>query len=175
MENLENKYYEWIVSKSYFDSYSHEFKSKTIEVKLLNLALYINDGGDLNYAINSYKSDRSEYTLSSLRNTLLYYIEYIRTGETTSILTLILEKYLSDYQLISLLSAELKKRLSFEFEHDENYSFMKKIYKVDVGGYVIEKYINDDKLSKKEQLSLIFKGDLPTDFDLGDFNENLPD
>jgi len=108
MENLRNKYYEWIVSKSYFDSYSHEFKSKTTEDKLRNLALYLNDGGDLHFAINSYKSDRSENTLSSLTNTILFYIEYIRTGETNDKLSMLLEKYLSEYQLISLLAAELK-------------------------------------------------------------------
>ncbi|GEM_PF-1655225 len=175
MENLRNKYYEWIVSKSYFDSYSHEFKSKTTEDKLRNLALYLNDGGDLHFAINSYKSDRSENTLSSLTNTILFYIEYIRTGETNDKLSMLLEKYLSEYQLISLLAAELKARLVLEFESSDDYSVIKKIYKIDIGGYVIEKYLNQDQLTKKEQLISIFKGDLRNDFDLGDFNENIPD
>lgn len=172
METIENEYYEWIVSKAYFDCYSHEFNKKTTDHKLLNLALYINDGGDLHYAINSYKSDISEYTLSSLRSTLVYYIEFIRTGEPLSTLSVLLEKYLSEYQLISLLSAELKANLNFDFE---NYSSMKKTYKIKIGGYAIKKYLRQENLTKKEHLISIFKGDLPSDFDIGDINENLPD
>lgn len=175
MEALENKYYEWIVSKSYFDCYSHEFKNKATDDKLLNLALYLNEGGDLHYAINSYKSDRAKYTLSSLLPTLLYYIEYIRTGETESILGVLLEKYLSEYQVINLLSAELKAHLNFDFESNDDYSVMKKIYKIDIGGYTMEKYLNQGNLTKRERLMSIFKGNLPNDFELGDFNENLPD
>lgn len=175
METLENKYYEWIVNKTYFDCYSHEFKNKTTDDKLLNLALYLNNGGDLHYAINSYKSGRAEYTLSSLIPTLLYYIEYIRTGEPKSVLSILLEKYLSEYQIISLLAAELKAYLNFDFENNSDYSVMKKIYKMDIGGYTIEKYLNQENLTKKERLISIFKANLPSDFDLGDFNENLPD
>ncbi len=175
MESLENKYYEWIISKSYFDCYSHEFKNKSADDKLLNLALYLHAGGDLHYAINSYKSDRAEYTLSSLLPTLLYYIEYIRTGEAKSILSILLKKYLSEYQLISLLSAELKAHLNFDFESNDDYSIMKKTYKIDIGGYTMEKYLEQENLTKKERLMSIFKGNLPNDFEIGDFNENLPD
>ncbi|MDP2889268.1 MAG: hypothetical protein Q8P34_09945 [Bacteroidota bacterium] len=174
MEPIENKYYEWIGSKTYFDCLSSEFKSKTIEYKLLNLALYLKDGGDLHYAINSYKLNRAEYILRSLIPTLLYYIEYIRTGKKLSVLYVLLKKYLSEYQLISLLAAELSARLNFEFESNEDYSVMKKIYKMDIGGYVIEEYLDSEKMTKKENLISIFKGNLQDDFDLGDFNENLP-
>lgn len=173
MGTIENKYYEWIIRKTYFDCFSSEFKSKTLDYKLLNLALYLKDGGDLHYAINSYKSNRAEYILSSLIPTLLYYIDYIRTGKKQSILSVILKIYLSEYQLISLLSAELSARLTFEFESNENFSVMKKIDKIDIGGYVIKNYIDREKLTKKENLISIFKGNLQDDFDLGDFNENL--
>ena len=67
MGTIENKYYEWIVRKTYFDCFSSEFKSKTLDYKLLNLALYLNEGGDLHYAINYYKLNRAEYQRFSLK------------------------------------------------------------------------------------------------------------
>jgi hypothetical protein len=175
MESIENKYFNLIVSKTYFDCYAHEFKNKTIQDKLVNLALYLKEGGDLHHVIKLYKIEKSEHTLNSLIPTLLYYIEYIRTGEKDSILSVLLEKYLSEFQLISLLSAELKVNLSYGYENYDVNSPMKKIYKINTGEYVIEKFLNQDNLSKKEILISILKGNLPNDFELGDFDENVPD
>ncbi len=175
METLENRYYEEIVRKAYFDCFSHEFKRKTPDQKLLNMALYLHNGGDLHYAINAYKSGRDEYILSSLMTTLFYYLNYIRTGDLESIFSLLVERYLSEYQTISLLAAELKARLNYDFESNSDHSVMKKKYKIDIGRFEVEKYVSLEGLTKKERLIAIFKGDLPDDFDLGDFDENVPD
>ena len=169
MEELTNKYFEWIVSKTYFDSFCHEFKSIPVEQKLLNLALYIHDGGDLRFAINTYKEDRSEDTLRSLKHSLEYYIDFIRTGELKSGLSVFLNMFLSEEQLIILLEQELKARLYFDYENVDD--FMKKVYKVEIGGYNLDCFVNQNYPSKKDGLIAIFKGNLKEDFDLGDFND----
>lgn len=173
MEELKNKYFEWIVRKTYFDSYCHEFKSIPVEQKLLNLALYIHEGGDLRFAINTYKEDRSEHTLRSLKDTLEFYINFIRTGEPESDLIVFLNMFLSEEQLIILLEQELKARLFFEYENVDD--FMKKVYKIEVGGFNLEYFVNQDYVSRKDGLNAIFKGNLKKDFDLGDFDEVITD
>ena len=169
MENLENKYYELIGNKAYFDAFCHEFKNKETEDKLLNLALYLNEGRNLHFVVDSYKTNKSENTLSSLIDTILFYIDYLRTGEVETMLSVLLKKYFSEYQIITLLEAELKSRLTFEFEHNDDFSVMKKKYKIEIGGYDIEKYLDQNKMGKKEQLISIFKGNLTDNFDFGDF------
>jgi len=167
MEELTNKYFEWIVSKTYFDSFCHEFKSIPVEQKLLNLALYIHEDGDLRFAINTYKEDRSESTLSSLKDTLEFYIDYIRTGEPKSGLSVFLKMFLSEEQLIILLEQELKARLYFDYENVDD--FMKKVYKVEIGGFNLDYFVNQNYPSKKDGLIAIFQGDLKDNFELGDF------
>jgi len=168
MEELTNKYFEWIVGKTYFDSNCHEFKSIPVEQKLLNLALYVHEGGDLHFAISAYKKDRSEYTLSSLIHTLLSYIEYLRTGEEPGLLSELLEEYLSEYQIITLLEEELKSRLRVEYESKDNYFIIKENYRIEIGGYHIEEYLEQPFPTKEERLVAIFKGNLKGIFDLGD-------
>lgn len=172
MENLENKYYELIGNKAYFDAFSYEFKNKETEDKLLNLARYLNEGGNLHFVVDSYKTNKSENTLSSLIDTILFYIDYLRTGEVETMLSVLLKKYFSEYQIITLLEAELKSRLTFEFEHNDDFSVMKKKYKIEIGGYDIEKYLEQNKMEKKEQLISIFKGNLTDNFGFGDFEIN---
>jgi len=168
MDEHTNKYFERIVRNTYFDSYCHEFKSIPVEQKLLNLALYIHEVGDLHFAISAYKEDRSEYPLSSLVHTLLSYIEYLRTGEEPGLLSELLEEYLSEYQIITLLEEELKSRLRVEYEGTENYSIIKENYRIEIGGYHIEEYLEQPFPTKEAQLDAIFKGNLNGDFDLGD-------
>lgn len=173
MEPNENKYYDFIVSKTYFDCYSYEFRKKTTRDKLLTLALYLKDGGDLHYAIDNYKSDKSDTILMSLIPTLLLYIGYLRTGNAESLLNVLLKKYLSEYQLISLLSAELKANLNYSFEDMRSDSPWKKIYRIDIGEYNVDKFFNQTNLTKKELLLSIIKGNLPDDFDIGEINEDV--
>lgn len=172
MENLKEKYYELIVSKTYLDCFSSEFKNKDTDDKLVNMSLYIKEGGDLHYAINTYKSVKSQYTLTSLIPTLLYYIDYLRTRKPMTVLNVLLRKYLSEHQLIEILSAELKERLYFEFE---DYKSLKEIYKIRIGGYKIEDYIDKENKTKKENLISILKGDLSIDLDYEDLQEKLVD
>lgn len=168
MDEHTNKYFERIVRNTYFDSYCHEFKSIPVEQKLLNLALYIHEVGDLHFAISAYKEDRSEYTLSSLIETLVYYIEYLRIGELPGGLSELLMEHLSEYQIAALLEKELKSRLKVEYESKDNYSIIKENYRIEIGGYHKEEYLEQPFPAKEAQLDAIFKGNLNGDFDLGD-------
>jgi hypothetical protein len=81
--------------------------------------------------------------------------------------------FLSEEQLIILLEQELKARLFFEYENVDD--FMKKVYKIEVGGFNLEYFVNQDYVSRKDGLNAIFKGNLKEDFDLGDFDEVITD
>lgn len=173
LEKLENEHFEWIANKTHFDSYSYEFKTKTMDEKLLNLALYLKEGGDLHYAIEFYKEEKSEYTLCSLTNTLVYYIEYIRTRDSLDLLGTMLKEFLNEYQLICILSEELKSRLTVDYKKDFNSSDVKTIDTIRIGGFNIEEYLKPSNLSRRERLIKIFRADLREDFDVGDFDDTI--
>jgi len=159
MGNLENRYFEGLATRAYFDIYSHQFKCIKIEKKLLNLALYTKAGGELNYLIIRYKEDKGELILSCLNTTLLYYIDYLRTGEPMTILSSILSKNLSESDLVLLLEKELKARLIKDIYLSGDYSEFNETYKVSIGGFNIEKYISIKDISKEEMLDLIVNGE----------------
>jgi len=98
-------------SKTYFDYFSDEYKSRNIDDKLLTLALFVNKYGDLRGAVSRYRNNKDVVHTSSLYDTLLFYIVYLRTGEYHNELESILRKFLNEGQLIDLLSEELKLRL----------------------------------------------------------------
>lgn len=57
MKDLE--YYEQIISsRRYWDSGASEFREVEIEKKLVNLAHYLELGGNLHYIVSRYKSSR---------------------------------------------------------------------------------------------------------------------
>ena len=96
------------------------------------------------------------------------YIEYLRTGEEPGLLSELLEEYLSEYQIITLLEEELKSRLRVEYESKDNYFIIKENYRIEIGGYHIEEYLEQPFPTKEERLVAIFKGNLKGIFDLGD-------
>ena len=167
MEGLRNKYFDELISKKFFDSFSHSFKSLEIEDKLIYLARYLDKGGDLHFAIATYRAQKSEITLESLDYTLQYYINYLRYGKSITVLTSLLADFLSQTQLITLLSAELKARFYFEYEYKNNPIERFEKPKIRISHDEIENYFGPAELSKEEQLLRIFKADLPDDFDLG--------
>lgn len=173
LELLESEQFQWIASRKYWDIYCHQFKEVSIDDKLIYLALYLKEGGDLDFAIKEYKVGREDYILSCLPNTLYYYIDYIRTGQPADIMSYILSLYLSELQLIKILSAELQARLYCDYKRDGN-NIISKFYKVRKGGCDVKSYLKIKDLSKKESLELIFKGELEDGFSVGEFNENVP-
>lgn len=109
-------YDDLVTRRAYWDDLCFEFGRVSWEKKLLNLALYIHYGGDLEVVLARYKENHPDYA-DQIPHSLAYYISYLRTGEATSVLHyFLLERvYLSEGQLTALLTAELRERLEEVF------------------------------------------------------------
>ena len=109
-------YDDLVTRRAYWDDLCFEFGRVSWEKKLLNLALYIHYGGDLEVVLARYKENHPDYA-DRIPHSLAYYISYLRTGEATSVLHyFLLERvYLSEGQLTALLIAELRERLEEVF------------------------------------------------------------
>ena len=109
-------YDDLIARRAYWDDLCFEFGRVSWEKKLLNLALYIHYGGDLEVVLARYKETHPDYA-DRIPHSLAYYISYLRTGEATSVLHyFLLERVcLSEGQLTALLTAELRERLEEVF------------------------------------------------------------
>lgn len=109
-------YDDLVTRRAYWDDLCFEFGRVSWEKKLLNLALYIHYGGDLEVVLARYKENHPDYA-DRIPHSLAYYISYLRTGEATSVLHyFLLEKAcLSESRLTALLTAELRERLEEVF------------------------------------------------------------
>ena len=109
-------YDDLVARRAYWDDLCFEFGRIGWEKKLLNLALYIHYGGDLEVVLARYKENHPDYA-DRIPHSLAYYISYLRTGEATSVLHyFLLEKAcLSESRLTALLTAELRERLEEVF------------------------------------------------------------
>ena len=109
-------YDDLVTRRAYWDDLCFEFGRVSWEKKLLNLALYIHYGGDLEVVLARYKENHPDYA-DRIPHSLAYYISYLRTGEATSVLHyFLLERVcLSEGQLTALLTAELRERLEEVF------------------------------------------------------------
>ena len=109
-------YDDLVTRRAYWDDLCFEFGRIGWEKKLLNLALYIHYGGDLEVVLARYKENHPDYA-DRIPHSLAYYISYLRTGEATSVLHyFLLEKAcLSESRLTALLTAELRERLEEVF------------------------------------------------------------
>ena len=109
-------YDDLVTRRAYWDDLCFEFGRISWEKKLLNLALYIHYGGDLEVVLARYKENHPDYA-DRIPHSLAYYISYLRTGEATSVLHyFLLERIcLSENRLTALLTAELRERLEEVF------------------------------------------------------------
>lgn len=112
-------YDDLVARRAYWDDLCFEFGRVSWEKKLLNLALYIHYGGDLEVVLARYKENHPDYA-DRIPHSLAYYISYLRTGEATSVLNnFLLERVcLSESRLTALLTAELRERLEEVFRWD---------------------------------------------------------
>ena len=112
-------YDDLVTRRAYWDDLCFEFGRIGWEKKLLNLALYIHYGGDLEVVLARYKENHPDYA-DRIPHSLAYYISYLRTGEATSVLNnFLLERVcLSESRLTALLTAELRERLEEVFRWD---------------------------------------------------------
>lgn len=109
-------YDDLVARRAYWDDLCFEFGRVGWEKKLLNLALYIHYGGDLEVVLARYKENHPDYA-DRIPHSLAYYISYLRTGEATSVLNnfLLVSVCLSEGRLTALLTAELRERLEEVF------------------------------------------------------------
>ena len=141
--------------RAYFDYLSHESKCLNIEDKLLNLALFVNEDGDLHHLIASYRNAKSEIYVSCLKKTLLMLVGYMREGKYITILGPRLEDKITETQLITILSLELKNRLERDFS--VKYDVLHPKMKVRIGGYDMYKLIEGK--TKEEGIQHLLLGD----------------
>jgi hypothetical protein len=151
--------YETLINRQeYFDGSSSSFARSSFDKKLLDIALYLKKGGDLHYLISRYKNNRSIVYLSSLKDTLIHYICYLREHKAVTAMNLILFEYFSESQLITILTLELSKRLYADY--NPNNSINQHVeYKINIGGYKMEKYLieNAAPVENRKRIAL---GDL---------------
>lgn len=151
-------YYETLINRQeYFDGSSSSFARSSFEKKLLNMALYLKEGGNLHYLISRYKNNRSIIYLSSLKDTLIHYICYLRECKAVTAMNLILFDHFSESQLITILSAELSERLYASYNPNKSINQQFE-YKIRIGGYEMEKYLVKTA-SKEENRKRVALGD----------------
>lgn len=95
--------------RSFFDSFSDEFKRDDYGHKLMVLAALVSAGMSLTEFIRLYIDSHSEIVLASLRSTLLSYIQFLRWGTSTHWTDELLEEATA-LELAQALQSELKLR-----------------------------------------------------------------
>jgi len=96
-------------SRYYYDYLSSQSKVKSIDDKLRDLGFLVCNSFDLYTDIQNYKQGREEYITSSIPDTFIHYILFMRHGvyihETSNLL-----KNISEKEIIQLFVDEIKLR-----------------------------------------------------------------
>ncbi len=93
--------------RTYFDNLSEEYKSTTVEQKLLDIAYCIWHGLSLYDEVKTTLHEHSQLKEHSIKECLLCYIEYLRSGMMKNVSYIILAKKLTTKQASDLLCEEL--------------------------------------------------------------------
>lgn len=142
-----------LCSKKYWDYANYESQKLDIEKKLLNLASFVADGGDLIKLVERYK--KNDIYLNTITETIIQYINYLREGEYITGFSEFYAERLSQEDLLLLLSAELKRHLTIDV--DGSGDDLKIIPVMQIGGYNAEEWI-DESLSPKENTARLIYG-----------------
>lgn len=65
-------------ARTYFDMYSHEFKTLDLQEKLNNLGFLIHEGMNLPEIIMQYCDNHSPHIVDAVKPTLVFYIQQMR-------------------------------------------------------------------------------------------------
>ena len=93
-------------AECYFNWRSFHFNDITLNAKLKELGFLLAQGFNLRDSIDNYKINRDSYTNSSISQTIIFYIMYIRYKDYYHFISEILQT-LSENRLIQLLLYEL--------------------------------------------------------------------
>ncbi len=136
-----SEYEGWLAMREYWDDFSDEWNDSTIEEKLIHLAGFVKQGGDLNVVLNSYAEYRDALYRCRIQECVFGYIERLMSGDLFKFGAPIIDriKCLDKEELVQLLSEELKRCVVEEEEYDEN--FVKVSY-----WKIVDKYLNKDDI-----------------------------
>lgn len=99
-------------ARTYFDIYSHEFKTLDLQEKLNNLGFLIHEGLDLPEIIMRYCDTHSPHIVEAVKPTLLFYIQQMRWSEPFHFT----DEFLGDttaVEMAMLVQDEIKARYAF--------------------------------------------------------------
>lgn len=142
-----SEYEGWLAMREYWDDYSDEWNSSTIEEKLVNLANFVKQGGDLNIVLNDYTENRDAIYRYRIQFCVFRYIERLISGNYFAKGNPIIEriKRLEKAGLVSLLKEELSRSVKDVEEYDEK-QIIKSYWQIS------DEFINkDDILNKIER------------------------
>jgi hypothetical protein len=149
--NVPLEEYEGLIGRrEYWDNLADEWKSTSIEEKLVRLAGFVQIGGNLKKNINRYAKEKEEYKRQRIQHCILDYILRLMSGnrlhasEDIPLVNRI--KRLDKNELVRLLSAELKRDVQKSVSHDKNYNLHENWQLLSD-----EKWMNDDILDKIER------------------------
>lgn len=97
--------------RKYLDEFADEYKTTTIEEKINALGLFIHEGMNLAETVEKYMDCHSDFTVASLKYTLIAYIQKMRWN-TTCNWTDMLMMQAGEIELAKLLQKELQLRYS---------------------------------------------------------------
>lgn len=106
----------------YFNWRSLEFSKTMLDKKLIELGMLQSQGFNLKNCIDDYKHGREAFHISTLPQTLIFYIMYMRYNDYYHVVGEILEKQ-SETKLIQLFTDELKLLYNPD-KHELNCLFM---------------------------------------------------
>jgi hypothetical protein len=132
----DKEYFENLInSRKYWDIYSSEFNSITTDEKLLNIAEYLNLGGNLHYLISVYKRNKRIDIRNAVSQSIEFFLEELADDDT-----FLLREY-SETQLITILSRELKNHCFYDY----NVKLHKSEPKISFGNINLDLNIQEDK------------------------------
>lgn len=111
--NLAGGNWELPAPRKYLDEFAEEYKTTAIEEKLNNLALFIQRGLNLTATVKNYIDCHSDFTVASLKYTLIAYIQKMRWNKTCNWTDMLMMEA-GEIELAELLQKELQLRYSRE-------------------------------------------------------------
>lgn len=148
-----SKYNPFIIKpKAHLDYLSSEYVSVDYDTRLLNMALFLHQGGNLQTYINMYRNRYEDYVTRTIYDTLMMNLMYLRMGEPITELNLLFSKILSENELIILLSAELLANYREQSGMNDRGTFERNKY---MDTYNFKQYSTEDELIYGELLGKV--------------------
>lgn len=144
------EYENLIGRREYWDNLADEWKSSSMEEKLIRLSGFVQMGGNLKKIVNRYAKEKEEYKRHQIQYSILDYILKLMVGDkfhaSDDVPLVNRIKRLDKNELVRLLSAELKRDVQKGGSFDKNYKLHENWRLLSD-----EKWMSDDILDKIER------------------------